>query len=120
MIATLSQRRRLAGLAAFLTAAVVLYFFPPDRYGFYPRCPFHEWTGLQCPGCGATRAIAALLHAHFAEAWRLNALAVTLLPLLVGYAALAFWRRQWPQLPNASLALALLLTAAFGIIRNLA
>lgn len=28
-------------------------------------CPFHELTGLQCPGCGNTRATMALLRLDF-------------------------------------------------------
>ncbi len=32
------------------------------RYIF--SCPFHEVTGLLCPGCGGTRSLTALLHGH--------------------------------------------------------
>ena len=52
--------------------AWVLYTFAPTAYGFYPQCPFRLLTGLQCPGCGTTRALHHLLHGRFEEAFRLN------------------------------------------------
>ncbi len=36
------------------------------------QCPFHWLTGLNCPGCGNSRALYALTHLHFAEALRYN------------------------------------------------
>jgi len=47
-------------------------------------CPFRACTGLDCPGCGATRAIAGLVHGRVITALHYNALVVTLaLPLLI-------------------------------------
>ena len=65
--------RRIASLV--IVAAVgawVLYAFAPTSYGFYPRCPFNWLTGLQCPGCGTTRALHQLLHGNVKAAFRLN------------------------------------------------
>jgi hypothetical protein len=67
--------------------AGVLLRFPPALSRFYPRCPVYEIFHLQCPGCGATRALAALLHGRFAEALHLNALFTLLLPFAVAYCA---------------------------------
>ena len=44
------------------------------------RCPVASLTHHPCPGCGSTRAVLALLHLHFAEAFELNPLA----PIIVG------------------------------------
>src|SRR5689334_25389377 len=41
---------------------------------FYPQCVFKQATGLDCPGCGATRAMHALLHGRVGEAFRYNAM----------------------------------------------
>ena len=60
---------------------LVLYFFEPTHYGFYPQCLLHKWTGLSCPGCGGLRATHQLLHGHLAEAFRFNPLLILLLPL---------------------------------------
>jgi hypothetical protein len=75
------------GMAGAGVAAVV-YFFNPSSHAFYPVCQFHRLTGLNCPGCGGTRALYALLHGHLAEALRDNAL------FIVG-AALAAIRGGW-------------------------
>ena len=69
-------------LAALLGAAL-LYFFPPEQHGFYPRCLLHELTGIQCPGCGGLRAVHHILHGHLLTAFHYNPLLITLLPLLM-------------------------------------
>ena len=56
--------------------AAVVFFFNPSSYNFYPACQFHRLTGLNCPGCGGTRALYALLHGRFSTALRDNALFV--------------------------------------------
>jgi hypothetical protein len=100
----------LAGVG--VVAAAVLYSVPPGASHLYPRCLFHEATGLLCPGCGATRALAALLHGHLAEAMHWNALIVLLLPVALLYGTSALWRATWPCIPvpvtSALLAVALL------------
>ena len=69
--------------------SVVLFLFDPSASGFYPPCPFRALTGLYCPGCGAARALHALLHGNLGEAFGLNPLMVLMLPLL-GYALLPY------------------------------
>ena len=104
--------------------AFVLRRFPPEQYGFYPRCPFYELTGLLCPGCGATRALAALAHGNLADALHWNALVVMLLPVFVVWGAAAYRRAllgeetTWPKLPNLGVAALLAAAAAFTAIRN--
>jgi hypothetical protein len=68
--------------------AAVLFFFNPSTHNFYPTCTFHRLTGLNCPGCGMTRALYALLHGDLTTALRDNAL------LVIGLAVFAvrgFW-----------------------------
>src|SRR5690348_5182324 len=92
-----SRASRLRGLALAASVPLValalaaLYRFDPSRYPIYPRCLFHELTGLHCPGCGATRALHRLLHGRLIEALRLNPLLILALPYM-GYAALSEWR----------------------------
>jgi hypothetical protein len=62
--------------------ALVLFFFDPRQYHFYPFCFFHQTTGLLCPGCGALRATHQLLHGHVATAFQFNPMLVVLLPLV--------------------------------------
>lgn len=104
---------------------VVLYRFPPTRYGFYPRCPIYTYLHVFCPGCGATRALAAILHGHLHEAVRWNALFIALLPFLAGYAMVCCSRAfrtgefRWPQPPRMATTILFLIMAAFTVARNL-
>lgn len=109
---------------ASLAVAGVLYAFPPEQYHFYPQCPIFRYLHVYCPGCGATRAAAALLHLRIAEALHYNALVVLLAPLLLAYFAMAYLRATrsevftWPRLPAVGLAALLAMSLAFGVARN--
>lgn len=74
--------------ATLLGAGAVVYFLNPSRYGFYPVCEFHQLTGLNCPGCGGTRAVYELLHGHVLRAVQDNALVIL---GLTGLAVRAAW-----------------------------
>ena len=73
----------IGGLVVLL-AAVVLYQHGPSSAGWFPGCLFHRLTGLECPGCGMTRATYAALHGRFGEALRFNPLGMIVVPALVG------------------------------------
>jgi hypothetical protein len=110
---------------AALVGAVILYKFPPEQYDFYPQCPVFRYLHVYCPGCGATRALAALLHGRIAEALHYNALVVLLVPVLLAYFAVAYWEARgdevftWPRrVPAMALTALLVVSAAFGLLRN--
>ncbi len=117
--------RAAAPPAVILLVAGVLLRFPPAQYNFYPACPIHEYLHLQCPGCGATRAIAALLRGHLGEAMHFNALITLMLPFAAVYGVLCYGRFvqrkaiHWPQPPRAVLYAAFSVAAIFTAIRNL-
>ena len=71
-------------LIAGMVGVCLLYAFNPEEGGLFPKCPFYVLTGLQCPGCGTTRAIHCLLHFEFLKAWQYNPLMVASIPLLIG------------------------------------
>lgn len=86
---------------AIAGAVAVVFFFNPSVNGFYPVCLFHKLTGLNCPGCGATRALYALLHGNLRLALKDNALFIFSLAALVVWTARFVFRKR--QNPNASL-----------------
>ena len=110
--------------ATFLGIGIVIYFFNPSTHAFYPECQFHRLTGLDCPGCGMTRAVYALLHGHFLRAVHDNALLIAGM-FWVGGRAGWFWRNRRRGQPNGEFVPAShlwwLLVAAliFTVLRNL-
>jgi len=113
-------------IAAGVAAAALLYKFSPQEYSFYPRCPVYALTHHLCPGCGATRAVAELLHGHLAAALQFNAAVVVLLPLLLCYFARMYFtairenRVDGPPVPRWSWQVALAAVALFAVARNFA
>lgn len=121
------RRRRLVVhllLAGCVLGCALLLAYPPTRFGFYPVCPIHQFLGIDCPGCGATRALAALLRGHPVEALRLNALFVLLLPVALAGAVESYRRAmrpgpfRWPQPPAPALYATLAAAVLFTIVRN--
>ena len=112
------------GTFAVIAAGLVLFWFDPAQYRLYPFCFFHEFTGLNCPGCGGTRALHQLLHGNVTAALHLNALVVVSLPLLawlgVRFTVGQFHRRPAGRFfsPNW-LWLFLALAVVFSVLRNL-
>jgi len=107
-----------------LGAGAVIYFFNPSTNGFYPICQFHRITGLNCPGCGATRACHALLHGDLITALRDNALFIlgSVAGLLrVSWLYFERWRgRSVRALVPGNWGWALLFIAlVFSVLRNL-
>ena len=84
---TTSRARNLAiATMVWFTIAIgslVLLFFNPTTTGFFPVCPFRALTGLQCPGCGSTRACYQLMHLHPIAAFKLNPLMMLTLPFIL-------------------------------------
>jgi hypothetical protein len=117
--------RAAAPPAVILFAAAVLLRFPPSHYSFYPQCPVYEYLHLQCPGCGVTRALAALLRGHLADAIHFNPLVTLLTPFAVAYGILCYHRflqrKPFPRVdvPPAAIYGALTVAAVFAAIRNL-
>jgi len=61
-------------------------------------CPFYLLTGLKCPGCGSQRATYYLLHFHFIEALKCNALMVISLPIVCILSYIELIRKRNPHL----------------------
>lgn len=114
------------GAALALAAQAVVYRFPPGAYGFYPACPIATWLHVECPGCGSTRALYALLHLNLAESVAWNPLLPGLFFVVMTWAAaqylVATWRGRFFRWAPTQLTYWAAATAAmaFCVVRNLA
>jgi hypothetical protein len=114
-------------LAAGALAALAIAFacLPPQRFAIYPVCLFHRWTGLDCPGCGITRALADLMAGHWRDAASYNPLVFVAVPaaaafaLFQGYFVLRCncWRPI--AFPGRWVNAACVGMLLFGVIRNI-
>lgn len=107
-----------SGLAA-IAGAWVLFTWPPATSRFYPRCMFHVLSGLDCPGCGITRALHELLHGRVEEAFRFNPMLFVLvfvalfaMPSLLRGETPKFVMTRWFGWSS------LVVVSAFWIVRN--
>jgi hypothetical protein len=112
-------------LLAGAFAAIMLYQFNPVQHSFFPICIFYRVTGLYCPGCGAQRALHALLHGRLLTALHFNPLFVLALPFLFYAGGRYLWRRAMgmPTTPFVvrpfwAVTVAVIVIA-FGILRNI-
>jgi len=118
---TLRAPLRWATAAVGAGALAVVAAVDPARSHRYPGCIFLSITGLECPGCGSTRAAHQLLNGHVLHAFDLNPLALIALPWLL-------WRLgNWlvGRTPSTRLADARWLYAlaavviTYGVLRNI-
>jgi hypothetical protein len=82
---------------ACLAGAGLLSVWTPSDDG-RTVCPFALVTGVACPGCGMTRALAVLLHGRLGSAVRYHPLA-PLLAIGLGTGLVWWWGRDhlgWP------------------------
>jgi Protein of unknown function (DUF2752) len=84
---------------------------------FAPRCPVHAATGVWCPGCGTTRAVAAVVRLDLPAAIGSQ----PLLPLatLVAVVAVVRRRRGDPILSRRGFGAVAAVLVVFTVARNL-
>ena len=74
------------------------------------QCIFKKITGIECPGCGMTRALIACLHLNFKEAFGFHPMVFSL-PILFLY----FWK-DGELFKNKRVNIAILAVIIFGFI----
>lgn len=114
-------------LPLFVLAGLLLiaWIATPGKTAWLPGCPLHLLTGLQCPGCGSTRAFHALTHGDVLAALRMNLLAIAAIPLLVVGTCSQVWhtRRGMPYRsilyhPTVGWTITAIIIT-YGLLRNL-
>jgi len=118
-------RAPLGVLALGGAGAVLLLFVNPNQPGnLLPKCPFKLLTGLNCPGCGATRMVHALLHGDVVGAFHYNAVLLTLGVPLAVWLFSRWTRDKWTgerrSVPKQVGFAVLVVAAVWGVGRNLA
>ncbi len=107
-------------------ALIVLYFcVDPEGAGWMPKCMFRELTGWECPGCGAQRALHALLHGRWAEAWGYNPFLFVIVPVAVGLGVIEALRGRLPRVYGAvyrpaTFVAIIVAIVGWTVVRNLA
>ncbi len=96
-----SKRERLGRVvmvAGGLCLALVAYSLIVMLTGHGIPCPVHRLSGLSCPGCGMSRALAALFRLDFAAAFSYN----PLWPLYLAYVLYVFLSAAVPYVRHGS------------------
>ncbi len=116
-------------LILFFISAWLLFlrFNDPVETSFYPKCPFHAVTGLDCPGCGSSRCAHDLVHFDLGSAFMHNPLTFIAIPTLLIYAfggIAGWWKRDrftfLPDFVRSKVSVVVLvIVVVFSIARNL-
>jgi hypothetical protein len=96
MPAQWTHRALLTPFSRYVALAVMLvsFIFPVGGLGV-DLCWLHAATGLPCPGCGMSRAVAAVSQGDFVVALGANPFVVFVWPLFVLLAVLALMPKTW-------------------------
>ena len=122
-----TKERVLAGAGIFTmgVGAFIVWYFNLANSTFFPACPFHAMTGLNCPGCGLTRGFNALAHGDILGALHYNLL-LPVFAFFFGYLGLSLFLTafrgyglSWDIFSTRVVVIFLILTAVFVIVRNL-
>jgi hypothetical protein len=108
-----------------LAVLTLVYLFDPSSAGFFPPCIFRMITGFECPGCGSTRGLHALLHGDVVTAWNFNPLMFVVVPLIALFAAWEGLRFAGVKMrplnpPTWSIWMLVVVAVVFAIVRNMA
>ena len=118
-------RAPLGVLAVGGAGAVLLLFVDPNKPdNLFPKCPFNWLTGLNCPACGITRMLHALLHGDVVAAFHFNAVMLALGVPLAVWLFSRWTRDKWTgerrSVPKSVGVAVLVVAGIWGVGRNLA
>lgn len=120
------EKKKFLWLMSVLLGVAFIYFILDPSNGLFPQCPFYWLTGYKCPGCGSQRAIHELLHLHFGNALKQNALLVISIPYIMTGFFFDFTNlgELWPRARKilfgpSTIKIIAVVVIAWWIIRNL-
>lgn len=89
---------RLVILGTMVLAPIVLAVTPTGMIEAGPRlCLFKNLTGMECPGCGLTRAFSHTMHGDLTRAYACNKMVTVVFPLAL-LLWLGYFRSQLKEL----------------------
>ena len=110
------KKKLIIGISLLLLAIVYVKILSPMFHIHIP-CIFNLVTGYECPGCGMTRVVLALLDGNVYQAFRWNMLVFLLIPIYSAYALLSR-KEQHAKKSKMIMVTMLSLTVLFFILRN--
>jgi len=110
------KKKLLIGCSLLVMGIFYLKVISPV-FNIHIPCIFNKITGLDCPGCGMTRAALSLLDGNIYQAFRWNMLIFILIPLYSIYTILINIEKltKWGKALELSM---LALAIIFFILRN--
>lgn len=122
---TIERVSAAAGVLSVAAGSFVVAYFNPVTAGFFPQCPLHALTGLNCPGCGLTRGFHALFRGDVLGALHYNLL-LPIYAFIFGYLLVSMILTavrgrglSWSIFPPAAMYGFLILALTFAVVRNL-
>ena len=116
---------RLIVKALVVIAVGTAYLIFVRLVGWGIPCMFRAFFNIYCPGCGISRMFVALSRFDIPTAFRYNPLVFCLLPFGIAFGAryalsyIRTGRTKPDKIENALLIAAMILTIAFGVLRNI-
>ena len=121
----IGRRAAAAGVISIAAASFGVWFFNPVAAGFFPQCPFHALTGMNCPGCGLTRGFHALFHGDVLSALNYNAM-LPIYAFIFGYLFISLMLiavrgrgLSWKIFSSSATWIFFVAVIVFTIVRNL-
>jgi len=110
------KKKLLIGFSLLVMGVFYLKVISPV-FNIHIPCIFNKITGLDCPGCGMTRAALSLLDGNIYQAFRWNMLIFMIIPLYFIYTILVKIEKltKWGKAFELSM---LALAIIFFILRN--
>ncbi len=108
---------------SFLGALIALIVASRMLFGIGVICPFNELFGWNCPGCGGTRMVIAILEGKFYQAFRYNMYVFISIPIVGVILAIESYKfvryNEFSSWIDGFLIFYIAGFVAFGIIRNM-
>lgn len=117
--------KRISVIVLPIISLVLLYFLALYVVNNFqlPICFTYAFTGIYCPGCGATRSVVALLHGDIFHSIRENALVIVgimyLLMLYIEVVLKVFGKKfRFPIHSNRFIYTSLIVAGVYVVLRN--